>query len=484
MSTRETDPRPNIIWIMSDDLSWGDLGCYGQEKIATPNIDALAEAGTRFTQAYCGSPICAPSRSTLMQGLHSGHATVRANMMPVEGGRYRHSLQAEDITVAECLHAAGYATGMFGKWGLALQDQPGRPLHKGFETFVGYLNQRRAHSYYPQWLWNGETKMEYPQHDGWHHHEPRRYDENGRIVLDMMKDPDRAQYSFDVYAEASRQWVRENAHRPFFLYLPYTIPHGALCVPELGRYTDLDWPDVRHKEWAAMITRMDDEIGRLVALLKDLDVFDNTLILFCSDNGYSARGYVKEEEEPPTFDEFFGHSGPFRGGKGNLNEGGLRVPMIAHWPGHVPAGQVCDQPWAFYDFFPTACELAGAKPPSNLDGVSIAPYLRGEGNVPEREFFYWEFCESFKAQQAVRMGPWKAFRAHPGEPTELYAIEDDPGEQNDLAAEHPDVVRRAEELFEQEHVQSPIFCDPGEDEAAWRTRMRREGCELRDNLEF
>jgi arylsulfatase A-like enzyme len=326
--------------------------------------------------------------------------------------------------------------------------------------------------------------MEYPQHEGWNHLDPRRYAEDGRIILDMMRDPAQAQYSFDVYAEASRRWLRGNADRPFFLYLPYTIPHGALCVPELGRYADLDWPDVRHKEWAAMITRMDDEVGRLVALLKDLGVFDNTLIFFCSDNGYSARGYVKEDEEPPTFDAFFGHSGPFRGGKGNLNEGGLRVPMIAQWPGRVPAGQVCDAPWVFYDFLPTACELAGVEPPADLDGISIASYLRGNRNIPERDFFYWEFCENFLSQQAVRMGPWKAFRAHPDQPTELYAIEDDPSEQQDLAVQRPDVVRRGEELFDREHEQSPVFCDPGENQTAWRARMQREGRELRNNLEF
>ncbi len=478
MTARRDDPRPNILWIMSDDLSWGDLGCYGQGKIATPHIDALAAGGTRFTQCYCGSPICAPARSTLMQGLHSGHATVRANM--VEG--YRHHLQPSDVTVAEALHAAGYATGLFGKWGLAVEDQSGQPRQKGFEQFRGYLNQRHAHSYYPPYLFENETRTPYPQHEGFNHNRPRRYDSQGRIVLDMMADPSAAQYSFDVYAEASRQFIRANADRPMFLYLAYTIPHGSLAVPELGRYAELDWPDVRHKEWAAMITRMDDEVGRVVALLKELGVFDNTLIFFCSDNGYSARSYVKAEEGLPTFDDFFGHSGPFRGGKGNLNEGGLRVPMIAHWPGHTPAGAVCDDPWAFYDFFATAAELAGAAAPPGLDGVSIAGMLRGEGSIPQRDYFYWEFCETFGAEQAVRMGQWKAYRPHPDQPTELYDANADPSERNDLASHHPDVVARAEALFRTARVPSPIFPDPGEDRDAWRVRMARQGLELPHNL--
>ena len=231
-----------------------------------------------------------------------------------------------------------------------------------------------------------------------------------------------------------------------------------------------------------MITRMDEEIRRLVALLNELDVFDDTLIFFCSDNGYSARNYVREEEEPPTFDEFFAHSGPFRGGKGNLNEGGIRVPMIAHWPNELPSGGVCDDPWAFYDFLPTACELAGASIPPGVDGVSLAPYLRGEGPIPKREFFYWEFCEAFRSQQAARIGPWKAYRQNPDRPIELYAIEEDPAEQNDLAADHPDVVARAEELFVTEHTPSPVFPTPGEDEDAWKARMEREGRPLPDNL--
>ena len=415
-----------------------------------------------------------------MQGLHSGHATVRANM--VEG--YRHSLQPGDVTVAEALHAAGYATGLFGKWGLAVQDQPGLPRHKGFEEFCGYLNQRKAHSYYPAYLWHNETKMEYPQHEGFNHRDPRSYDEDGRIILDSMKDPSEARYSFDVYAEASRRFVRANAHRPMFLYLAYTIPHGALAVPELGRYADLEWPDVRHKEWAAMISRMDEEVGRLVALLKQLGVYENTLIFFCSDNGYSGRGHVGEDEEPPTFDEWFDHSGPFRGGKGNLNEGGLRVPMIAHWPGHTPAGRVCDDPWAFYDFFPTAADLADAFVPPRLDGISIADMLRGEGDIPERDHFYWEFCEGFKAEQAVRMGRWKAYREHPGRPTELYDVEADPGEQNNLAEGYPEIVAQAEELFETARVQSPIFPDPGEDRKAWKARMDRQGRQLPRNVDL
>ena len=237
--------KPNIIFILSDDLSWGDLGCYGQEKIKTPNIDRLAKEGMRFTNAYSGASVCAPSRSSLMQGLHMGHATVRDNFFR----GYRHSLQEQDITVAQVLKQAGYTTGLFGKWGLSLIDQPGLPNDKGFDEFVGYLNQRKAHSYYPEFLWKNKEKILYPQHAGFDHRAQSTYDENGRVIPKGIKDRDKAVYSFDVYSQASREFLRQHKDEPFFLYLAYTIPHGQLIVPDLGSYKDKDWY-IGHKEWA------------------------------------------------------------------------------------------------------------------------------------------------------------------------------------------------------------------------------------------
>lgn len=480
---RARDGRPNIIWIMSDDLSWGDLGCCGQEKIRTPHVDGLAARGIRFTACYSGSTVSAPSRSSLMQGLHQGHATVRANML----GGYRHSLQPGDVTVAEVLKGAGYATGLFGKWGLAVPDQPGIPTRKGFDEFYGYLNQRQAHSYYPEHLWHNEEKVAFPQHEGFRHQDLARYDGEGRVVLGDMARPAEARYSFDEYAAAALSFVREHRDGPFFLYLACTIPHGVPIVPDLGPYAKLDWPHQRHKEWAAMITRMDGEIGRLVGLLDELGVAENTLVFFCSDNGYATEGYVPKEARArgvPSIEEFFGNRGPFRGGKGDLHEGGLRVPMIAHWPAAIRKARASDFVWAFWDFLPTAAELAGVEAPPS-DGVSIAPLLRGEPErQEEHEFLYWEFYGRDGLEQAVRLGRWRAFRPRTDAPTEVYDALDDPGEERDLAAARPEVRARAEELFVREHAPSPYFPTLGETIDEWRARAEAEGARLAQNVDL
>jgi arylsulfatase A-like enzyme len=470
MPARCDDPRPNIIWIMSDDLSWGDLGCYGQRRIETPHIDALAAGGTRFTGCCCGAPICAPSRSTLMQGLHSGHATVRANM--IEG--YRHSLQPGDITVAEALHAAGYATGLFGKWGLAVQDQPGLPRHKGFEEFCGYLNQRKAHSYYPPYLWHNRRRVPLPQNVGHDHRSPNDYDEAGRIIPNGVDDPGAAKYSFDLYARKARRFLRDHRDEPFFLYLAYTIPHGVYEVPELGRYRDRDWP-LTHRVLAAMISRLDDEVGRLMELLRELGIDERTLVFFVSDNGYSVDGAA----ENPSFDEVFDHRGPWKGGKGTLHQGGLRVPAIARWPGHVPAGVTSEHVWGFRDLMPTAAELAGAEAPQN-DGVSLVPTLLGRHDEQqEHEHLYWEFGHA----QAVRIDRWWVYRHHPDSPVEVYDAIDDPGETQDLASEKPELAKRGREIFAEEHVPTPYFPSPGETPEDWAERRRRAGAELDNNVD-
>ncbi len=471
MPDTDAPDRPNIIWIMADDLSWGDLGCFGGEKILTPNIDRLAEEGLRFTACYSGSTVCAPSRSSLMQGLHQGHATVRNNSAP---GGYRHNLQPDDVTVAQVLQGSGYACGLFGKWGLAVEDQTGRPNEKGFDEFCGYLNQRHAHNYYPPYLFRNTERIEFPQHAGHDHTAPNEYDRQGRITPNGMAEPGAARYSFDVYAEAAEEWVRENADGPFFAYLAYTTPHQAFEVPELGPYTDRDWP-MLHRIYAAMVTRMDDAIGRVLDTLDETGQADNTLIFLTSDNGYSHRGVG----EAPTLDEFFGHHGPYKGEKGNLHQGGLRVPTVARWPAAIEPGHTCNHAWAYWDLMPTAAELGGAECPAT-DGVSIAPILRGEVHrLADRPPLYWEHGNA----QSVRLAQWWAYRSDPEQPVEVYDADQDPQQQHDLAADLPEVVSRVEEIMASEHEENLYFPAPGQSREEWEAALAAEGIELPVNID-
>jgi len=486
----EPSRKPNIVWIMADDLSWGDLGCYGQQKIKTPNIDRLAEEGMRFTQCHSGSTVCAPSRSSLMQGLHQGHATVRNNSTPVPewskhregpddplygGCSYRHSLQPGDRTVAQVLKDAGYATGLFGKWGLAVGDQPGQPNIMGFDEFGGYLNQRKAHTYYPEYLWHNRETIHYSQHRGHNHRAPNEYDEQGRIIVNGVASQDDLRYSFDVYGDAALDWIGRNADAPFFAYLAYTPPHGALEVPELGEYTNADFPTITHKIWAAMITRMDENIGRLLDLLKERGVDDNTLIFFTSDNGYSASGYVKD----PSLNDFFRHAGPWKGEKGNLYQGGLRVPTLARWPGRIAHESESDLVWAFWDFLPTAAEVAGVAPPAEIDGVSILPTLLGRADEQQQhDYLYWEHRD----EQALRLGDWYVHRTHPEQPIELYHALDDPAQANDLATEKPEIASRVEDILREAHTPSLYVRSPGESSESWEERMRAAGVHLPNNV--
>ncbi|HVR36184.1 MAG TPA: arylsulfatase [Methylomirabilota bacterium] len=430
--------KPNIILILADDLGYGDLGCYGQEQIQTPNLDRLAAEGMRFTQCYAGSTVCAPSRACLMTGRHTGHARIRGN------GRV--PLLPEDVTVAEVLAGADYESGVIGKWGLGLQETTGVPQKQGFSQWLGYLDQTHAHNYYPEFLW--------------------RYDSlHGERLVPFPENADGRQgrYSHDVFTLAALNYVRVNRHRPFFLYLAYTIPHAnpalgretgnGMQVPDDAPYTDRDWPQPE-KNKAAMITRMDADIGRLVDLLKELKIDDNTLIFFTSDNGPLNVGGVDPE--------FFRSSGPLRGVKRDLYEGGIRVPMIVRWPGRIAAGQVSDQVWAAWDFLPTVAQLAGASHPRGLDGISIAPTLLGGEQERQHEFLYWEFHER-GFQQAVRMGDWKAVRPYVAEPLELYNLKEDPGEEHNVAGANPEIVGQIEEYLENARTESehwPVKASP------------------------
>ena len=480
MTNQNTKP-PNIIWIMADDLSWGDLGCFGQEKIKTPHIDKLAREGMKFTQCYSGSTVCAPSRSSLMQGLHQGHATVRENMVrTVEGNVYRHSLQPDDVTVAQVARQAGYGTGLFGKWGLALSDQPGLPNDMGFDTFFGYLNQRRAHNYSPEYLWNNREKAWFPGNRGHNIRKPNEYDAEGRITPNGVDDPAKTVYAFDAYAEESLKFVRTHRDRPFFLYLAYTLPHGGYEVPDLGEYAQLEWPTEAHKILAAMVSRIDREVGRLTALLEDLGIDGNTLIFFVSDNGYSvesARAMGQEYPIEPSFDSFFRHRGPWKGKKSDLNQGGLRVPAIARWPGKIEAGSTKDLVWGFWDFLPTVADILGIAPPSPTDGVSVLPTLLGDPGQEQHDYLYWEYRD----EQSARMENWYLHRQHPDTPIEIFDAVKDPGQEKDLAGDYPDIVKRGKELFRDARTEVLHYPNPGEPLESWSKRLRKAGISLPDN---
>jgi len=435
--------RPNIVFILADDLGYGDVGCYGQKVIQTPHIDKLAAEGMRFTDHYAGSTVCAPSRCCLMTGLHTGHALIRGNAnVP---------LRPSDVTVARLLKGAGYATGIIGKWGLGEAGSTGIPNKQGFDYWFGYLNQRHAHNYYPTFLWRNQEQVPLKN-------EVRDINPPGGVATK------RVEYSHDLFAAEALRFVEHNKGRRFFLYLTFTIPHAnneagqkGMEVPSFGPYADKDWPEPQ-KGHAAMITRMDGDIGRLMARLKELGLDDKTLVMFSSDNGPHKEG----GGDP----EFFKSSGALRGYKRAVYEGGIRVPLIARWPGRIKAGAVSGHVSAFWDFLPTCCELAGAEAPEGIDGVSMLPVLLGKPGQTKHEFLYWEFHEQGK-RQAVRMGDWKGIRLNvakePDGPIELYNLKDDIGETKNIAAQNPGTVKKIEEYMKAAHVPSEHWPMPGEE---------------------
>ena len=413
---QDRERQPNIIFIMADDLGYANLGCYGQKLIQTPNIDRMAAQGMRFTQCYSGSTVCAPSRSCLMTGQHSGHTTVRGNGSAIGAGRV--PLNAADVTVGEVLRAAGYRTGIVGKWGLGEPDTPSVPNQQGFDYWFGYLNQRRAHDYYPDYLWRNEEK----------------------VVLAGNAGETKTEYSHDLMTREALAFIRRNRQQPFFLYLAYTIPHQKLQVPSTEPYSGRAWTE-KQKTMAAMVTRLDTDVGRVLTLLDELGLDDETIVFCTSDNGGVYRGKFRGDEW-----EMFASNAPFSSGKGSLLEGGLRVPMIVRWPGQVKAGVVSEQVWAFWDFLPTAAELAGVGAPAGVDGLSVVPTILGRGVQEQHEYLYWEFrTRSFT--QAMRLGDWKAIRFGSREPVHLYDLRTDIRETRDVAAQHPDVVARVEALM-------------------------------------
>jgi len=437
VAASQRSEKPNIVFIVSDELGYYELSCMGHPHMRTPNIDRLAAEGVRFTQALAGAPVCAPTRCCLMTGKHAGHTSVRAN----DGGT---PLRAEEKTVASMLKKAGYATGGFGKWGCGGRGSTGVPEKHGFDVFFGYYDQVHAHSYYTPYLVRNSEEVPLPGNHGLSQGET---------------------YSHYVIFEEAKKFIRQNRDRPFFCYLPITPPHGIFDIPEddpaWALYKDKPWPD-QAKKYAAMVNMVDRHVGELVALLKELGLDERTIIFFSGDNG--GNDYFRDADHPrgfhaPNVDPRTGVE--FRGHKGNLYEGGLRIPMIVRWPGHIKPGRVSDLLWYFPDVMPTLAELAGVKPPEGIDGISILPELIGEeaaGHAQQQhEYLYWEYAR----QQAVRMGHWKAVRPRPDRPWELYDLSTDISEAHNLADQHPEIVARMAALAEKAHepVQPGTFLD-------------------------
>ncbi|MBF0197112.1 MAG: arylsulfatase [Planctomycetes bacterium] len=441
--------KANIILIMVDDLGYGDISPYGQKKIETPTLEHMSKKGLKFTQFYSGLSVCAPSRASLMQGLHTGHSCIRGNKQnPGRGGQF--PIPADTLTIAKALKQAGYATGMIGKWGLGNVGTSGDPAHHGWDLFYGYTDQVLAHNYYPDHLIkNGEilplkNKPVYL---------PEKFNGLGSYT------PKPKDYSHDFFMEETLGFIEEHANEPFFLYLPYTIPHDngeqlenmRFEIPNQGIYAKKPWTK-EQKDYAAMITYLDSSIQKIIDTTEKVGVDQNTLILFCSDNGPMKHSVT----------DFFDSNGDLRGAKRDLYEGGIRSPLIAYWPKVIEEGKVSGHTCAAWDFFPTFCEIAGAPVPKGLDGISMFSEFRGT-RQKAHEFLYWEFhlTRSTKVTQAVRMGDWKAIRYNAGDspngPVHLYNLSNDLQESHNIAKKHPEIVERISAIMKREHSASSVF---------------------------
>ena len=432
-STGEDHDAPNIIFIMADDLGYGDLGCYGQKEIKTPHIDQMATEGMRFTQCYAGSTVCAPTRCVLMTGKHTGHARVRGNtgFRGPSRDRYLVPLEDDDVTVAEVLKSAGYTTGVMGKWGLGEPGTSGTPNRQGFDRWLGFLNQRHAHGFYPEYVWENEQMFSLDENLGGH----------------------QGDWIHDRFTNFALDFITENQDGPFFLYAAYTIPHGRYEIESDDPYSDRPWPsDV--KNYAAMVTRLDSDVGKILSLLEELEIDEKTIVFFTSDNGAEIY-YFRRAGLVQQYETILQSPGPLSGWKRDLTDGGIRVPMIVRWPGKVPPGSTSDFVWAFWDFLPTAAELGKAEAPSRIDGISVLPTLLGRKQAGH-EYLYWEFFER-GFQQAIRYGDFKAIRDGPGKPLRLFNVSEDTKESRDIATENPQVVSSVEAFLRSAREPSPYW---------------------------
>ncbi len=442
--------KPNIIYILADDLGYGDLSCYGQKNFQTPNLDQLAKEGMMFTQHYSGSTVCAPSRCSLMTGLTTGHSFIRGNKEWKPEGQY--PMSAESYTIAEMLKEAGYTTGAFGKWGLGYPGSEGDPNMQGFDVFYGYNCQRIGHNYYPYHMWSNQEK----------------------VMLEGNADRKIETYGPDDIHEQAIKFMEANKEKPFFMYYPSIIPHAELLATEkyMDKYRGKFDPEKNYKgrdegpgyktgaygsqpeshaAFAAMVNILDDEVGEIVAKLKELGIADNTIIIFTSDNGPHMEGGADPE--------YFDSNSFLKGFKRDLYEGGIRVPMIAWWPGKIKAGTSNGHVSAFWDVMPTLAEVVGVNTPEGIDGISFLPTLLSEEGQQDHDYLYWEFHER-KGRQAVRKGDWKAVRYEVKKgnlPTELYNLAEDVGEENNLAEQYPDLVKEMEQIMKDARTESEVY---------------------------
>lgn len=429
--------KPNIIYIMADDLGYGDVGFNGQLKIKTPNIDRLAKEGMIFSQHYSGTAVCGPSRAALMTGVNTAHAHIRELPAWTASGKPIDLLK-EEVTVAEELKRAGYTTGIIGKWGLEEGAGTGAPNEQGFDYFFGYKTHIEAHHFYPEYLWENGKKVE---------------------MKNNVTAEKKGTYSNDDFTDKAISFIKGNKAKPFFLYLPYTVPHNEITVPQDSKeqYQNLGWTKrpmkaghYYHDEegnvsYAGMVSRLDRYVGQIIATLKEQGIDDNTLIVFTSDNG-------------PGYDNgFFDSNGPFRGRKLSLYEGGIRMPFATRWPAVIKAGSTTNHQSAFWDFLPTACEMAGIAPSSKVDGISYLATLKGQiQSQKKHDFLYWEINESQGPIQAIRMGKWKGINAYE-KPFELYDLEADISESKNLADQHPDIVKQIKDTMISTRTENPEF---------------------------
>ena len=443
--------KPNVIFVLVDDLGYGELGCFGQKIIRTPHLDRMAEEGRKMTRFYSGNTVCAPSRTVLLTGLHNGHATIRGNRDPLAEGA---SLRADEPTVAKVLKGAGYLTACIGKWGLGTEKTEGHPDRQGFDEFFGFLTHKHAHNHFPDFLWRGRERVSLKN-----------------VVRSMSDNPDdpmgvplkAVEYADDLFAEEALRFVERSKDEPFFLYYSMVIPHAnneatrvsqnGNEVPDEGSYRDRSW-NAPQRGHAAMVERMDGYVGRLLARLRELGIAERTLVIFSSDNGHHVEGGEGPED-------IFDKNGPLRGWKRDLTEGGIRVPTIAWWPGRVAAKTESAHVAQFADFLPTAAELAGVPVPAGRDGLSFVPDLLGKTGQAEHTHLYWEFYERGFSQAVLMDGRWKAIRMRRLDaPVEVYDVVEDIGESRDLAAQRADLVARAEGLFRSERIDSPNWVIP------------------------
>ncbi len=439
--------KPNIIYILADDLGYGDLGCYGQQRIKTPEIDEMAGEGIRFTEHYAGSTVCAPSRCSLLTGLHTGHSRVRGNF-DADGKEV--GLIKESLTVAEVLKKAGYTTGVIGKWGLGEEGTQGIPNKQGFDYFFGYLNQIRAHNAYTDYLWENQERVEL---DNKIEVVQKGYAKGFGSVAHERK-----QHSHDLFTEKALDFISQEKEKPFFLYLAYTLPHAnneSWMFDSLGLeptenlYENKQWSRLE-KAYASIVSGLDRDVGKILEHLKKNGIAENTLVIFTSDNGPHAEGGYKPE--------LFNSNGKLRGMKRDLYEGGIRVPFIAWWPSKIPREKTSDHPSAFWDFLPTACDIAGIKAPEQTDGISYLPALLQKDNQKEHDYLYWEF-HGQSGKQAIRKGDWKLIKLDVKEKTksELYHLAKDPCEKNNLIDQNPEIADSLSREIERARTESEIF---------------------------